>query len=80
MEGVDGMVMGQNVILGYREVPVEDLEKLSFDPTHVALAENTSAQRPVNVSESGIICVLGRCRSRQHETRPRLRSETNLSG
>lgn len=84
MEGVDRMVVGQDVILGDREVPVKDLEKLSFDSPHVALAKNTSTQRPVNVPESGIICVLGRCKSRQHETSagrgPGLRCETNLGG
>jgi len=53
------MVVGQDVILGDREIPVEDLEELSFDPPNIALAKDSCAQRPVNVSESGIIGVLG---------------------
>jgi len=53
------MVVGQDVILGDREIPVEDLEELSFDPAHVTFAKDTGAQRPVGVSETGIIGVLG---------------------
>lgn len=52
------MVMGQDVVLGDREVPVEDLEELSFNPPHIALAEDTGAHRPMNVSESRITSVL----------------------
>jgi hypothetical protein len=46
------MVMGQDVVLGDREVPVEDLEELSLNPAHIAFAEDTGAHRPMNVSES----------------------------
>lgn len=68
MEREDGMVMGQDVIFGDREVPVKDLEELSFDPAHITLAKNSSAQRPVNVSEGRIIGILGGYRSSQYET------------
>lgn len=61
-------MVGQDVILGDREVPVEDLQKLSFDPPHITFAEHTGAQRPMNVSESGIIGVLAGRRSSQYET------------
>ena len=80
MEREDGMVMGQNVILGDREVPVEDLQELSFDPPYITFAEHTSAQRPVNVSESRIIGVLGGYRSSQHETNNGFGIAVHLSG
>ena len=72
--------MGQDVILGDREVPVENLEKLPFDPTHIPFAKDTGAQRPVNVPESRIVGVLGGCRSRQDETTKSKMCETNLGG
>jgi len=37
------MVVRQDVILGDGEIPVEDLEELSFDPPHITFAEDTSA-------------------------------------
>ena len=46
------MVMGQDVILGDREIPVEHLEELALDPPHIPFTKDTGAQRPVNVSES----------------------------
>ena len=52
------MVMGQDVILGDREVPAKDLEKLSFNPPHIAFAEDASGHRPVDVSESRITRIL----------------------
>ena len=52
------MVMGQDVILGDREIPVENLEKLPLDPAHVPFAKDTGAQRPVNVPEGRIVGVL----------------------
>lgn len=64
-------MVGQDVILGDREIPVEDLEKLSFDPSDIAFAKDTGAQRPMNVSESRIVSVLGGCKSRQDETTKR---------
>ena len=75
--------MGQDVILGDREVPVEDLEKLSFDPPHIAFAEDAGAHRPVDVPESRITRILVGCKSRQDETDrtgARSRSGTNLGG
>ena len=62
------MVMGQDVILGDREIPVEHLEELALDPPHIPFTKDTGAQRPVNVSKSRIVGVLGGCRSRQDET------------
>ena len=72
--------MGQDVILGDREIPVENLEKLPFDPAYIPFAKDTGAQRPVNVSESRIVGVLGRRRSRQDETTKSKMCETNLGG
>ena len=72
--------MGQDVILGDREIPVENLKKLPFDPPHIPFAKDTGAQRPVNVSERRIVGVLGGCRSRQDETTKSKMCETNLSG
>ena len=60
------LVMGQDVVLGDREVPVEDLEELPFDPPHITFAKETSADRPVNVSQSRVTSILGG--SRQDET------------
>jgi len=53
------MVMGQDVILGDREIPVENLQELSFDPPHIPFAKDTGAQRPMNVSKSRIVGILG---------------------
>jgi hypothetical protein len=56
---VYGMVMGQHVVLGNREIPIENLKELSLDPPHITFPEETGTHRPVNVSESRIARVLG---------------------
>jgi hypothetical protein len=42
-------VVGDDVLFGDAEFPVEDLEKLSLYPVHVSLAKDTSGESPVYV-------------------------------
>lgn len=39
----------QDVILGEAQLEVKDVEELPLDATHIALAENPGAERPVKI-------------------------------
>ena len=55
VKGDDGRVEVGNFVLTDCQIPVEDFQKLSFDPTDIALSEDAGGDRPVDVLESGII-------------------------
>ena len=57
-EGEDGVVVREEVGLGEAELVVEDVEELALDPPDVPLAEDSGAERPVDVLEGGVIQVL----------------------
>ena len=57
-KGHDGIVVGEEVGLGEAELVVEDVEELTLDAADVALAEDSRAERPVDVLEGGVIQVL----------------------
>ena len=56
--GHDHGVVSKDIAFADGKVEVEDIEELALDPANVALAEYTSAERPVDVLECGIIQIL----------------------
>ena len=52
-------MVGEEIRFRHRELEVQDIEVLSFDPSYIPLAEDTGAERPVHVFECRIIEVLG---------------------
>ena len=48
------------VTLADAELEIEDIEKLSLDPSYIAFAENACADRPMDVLQSRIIQILYR--------------------
>ena len=59
-EGEDGVVVCEDVGLGDGEFEVEDVEELTLDAADVTLAEDASAECPVDILECGVIQVLRR--------------------
>ena len=55
VESDDGGVQVGNFALTDRQVPIKDVQKLSLDPTDIALSKDASSDRPMNVLKSGII-------------------------
>jgi len=45
----DGIVVGEDVLLGEVEFPGEDIEELSFYPVHVSFAKDTGGESPMDV-------------------------------
>ena len=57
-DGEEGVVVCEEIGLRNGEFPVEDVEELTLDTADVALPENASAERPVDVLERGVVGVL----------------------
>ena len=57
-DGEEGVVVRKEIGLRNGELPVEDVEELTLDTADVALPENASAERPVDVLERGVVGVL----------------------
>ena len=57
-DGEEGVVVRKEIGLRNGEFPVEDVEELTLDTADVALPENASAERPVDVLERGVVGVL----------------------
>lgn len=55
----EGTMVAENVILGDRQLKVNDVQELAFNAANVTLAKHTSAKRPVDVFECGIVEILG---------------------
>jgi hypothetical protein len=60
-KGHDGIVMRHDVVFIDAQIEVENVEKLAFDPTNVALAKHTSAHSPVHILERGVIQIFASC-------------------
>jgi hypothetical protein len=52
------MVVVEDVRLGNCKFPIQDIQKLALNPTDVAFAKGTRHERPVDVFQRRIICVL----------------------
>ena len=59
-EGEDGVVVCKEIGFGDGEFEVEDVEELTLDAADVTLAEDASAECPVDILECGVIQVLRR--------------------
>ena len=59
-EGKDSVVVCEDIGLGNGEFEVEDVEELTLDAADVTLAEDASAECPVDILECGVIQVLRR--------------------
>lgn len=57
--GGEAVVVAEDIILGYAELEVEDIEELALDAANVPLAKDTRAHGPVDILEGGVVQVLG---------------------
>ena len=55
IESNDGGVQVGNFALADRQIPIEDIQKLSLDPTDITLSEDASSDGPMDVLESGVV-------------------------
>ena len=44
-----GLMMSEDVILGYAKLEVKDIQELSLDAPNISFVEESCAHRPVNV-------------------------------
>lgn len=54
----EDIVVAKDIVLGDRELKVENVQELALNATNVALAEHAGAERPVDVFESGVVEIL----------------------
>lgn len=57
-DGEEGIVVCEEIRLADGELKVEDIEELTLDAADVTLAEDSSAERPVDVLEGRVVQVL----------------------
>ena len=55
IESNDGGVQVGNFVLADRQIPIEDIQKLSLDPTDITLSEDAGSDGPMDVLESGVV-------------------------
>lgn len=60
----EALVVAEKVVLSDLELEVEHVEVLALDAADIAFAEDTRAERPVDILECGIVEVLERKRKR----------------
>ena len=58
LEREERIVVGKEVCFCDAEFEIEDVEEFTLDASDVALAEDSCAQRPVDVLERGVVQVL----------------------
>ncbi|CAK5274457.1 unnamed protein product [Mycena citricolor] len=63
----DSFPMRQDLLLLHKQIPIEDLEELSLNPTDVSLPKDTRAQRPVHITQSAVLRELARDNERAQE-------------
>ena len=55
IENDDSRVKVSNIFLADHQIPIKDFQKLALNLTDIALSEDASSDRPVDVFEGGII-------------------------